>query len=114
MVAPRAVYVIGNPDMEYLGSKAGYISCLAAKEVWKALGVPDRMGFGYIGNHGHCSNMPARNRSDLEAFVRKFLKGDLSASTADVATWTSAKSSTPVEFTAGTEKYITWTAPALQ
>ncbi|MBN1604643.1 MAG: carboxypeptidase regulatory-like domain-containing protein [Chitinispirillaceae bacterium] len=114
LVAPRAVYVIGNPDMEYLGSKAGYISCLAAKEVWKALGVPDRMGFGYIGNHGHCSDVPAGNKKDLEAFVKKFLLGDKSANTSNIAVWTNVKSSMPTAFTASTDKYITWDAPELK
>jgi len=106
LVAPRAVYVIGNPDMEYLGSKAGYISCLAAKEVWKALGVPDRMGFGYIGGHFHCTNVPEQNRSDLEKFVLKFLLDDQSVDTEDIAEY---GGSTP-----GTDKYITWDTPELE
>jgi hypothetical protein len=39
MVAPRALLVLGNPDYEWLADESGYVSCRAAHEVWKTLGM---------------------------------------------------------------------------
>lgn len=72
MVAPRAFLLIGNPSMEYSADESGYVSCMAAKEVWKALGIPDRFGFSRVGGHGHCQ-FPESMWPELIAFVEKFL-----------------------------------------
>ncbi len=83
MVAPRAFLLIGNPSMEYLADESGYVSCMAAKEVWKALGIPDRFGFTRVGGHGHCQ-LPESMWPELIAFVEKFLLGNTEVNT-DVA-----------------------------
>ena len=72
MIAPRALLVLGNPDMEWLADESGYVACMAAHEVWKALGVPDRFGFSKVGGHGHCA-LPNSQTPDVAAFVDKFL-----------------------------------------
>lgn len=74
MIAPRAVVAMGNQDFEWLGDESGWKSINAAKEVWKALGVPDRIGFDFTSNHGHCA-APASQTASAKAFVDKFLKG---------------------------------------
>ncbi|MHC4521360.1 MAG: glucuronyl esterase domain-containing protein, partial [Planctomycetota bacterium] len=80
MVAPRALLVLGNPDYEWLAEESGYVSCRAAHEVWKAFGVPDRFGFSIVAGHPHC-RLPAGQYPEVEAFVEKFLLGDMTANT---------------------------------
>lgn len=81
MVAPRALLVLGNPDYEWLADESGYVSCRAAREVWKTFGIADRMGFSFIAGHGHCQ-LPNSQRPEVEAFVEKFLLGKTDANTA--------------------------------
>ncbi|ORX48937.1 hypothetical protein BCR36DRAFT_263833, partial [Piromyces finnis] len=74
MVAPRAFFTMGNPDYEWLGDKSGYTSAMAALEVWKAMGVEDRFGFNFVGNHMHCSAANSQV-SDVNKFIDRFLRG---------------------------------------
>jgi hypothetical protein len=74
MIAPRAVVALGNQDFEWLGDESGWKSVNAAKEVWKALGVPDGIGFDFTSNHGHCQ-APTSQTNAAKAFVDRFLKG---------------------------------------
>jgi hypothetical protein len=74
MIAPRAVIALGNQDFEWLGDESGWKSINAAKEVWKAMGIEDHIGFDFTSNHGHCA-APASQVASAKAFVDKFLKG---------------------------------------
>lgn len=74
MVAPRALLVLGNPDYRWLAEESGYVSCMAAREVWKAFGIEDRMGFSIVPDHPHC-RLPDIQKPEVEAFVDKFLLG---------------------------------------
>ena len=74
MVAPRALLVFGNPDYEWLADEAGYVSCYAARKVWEAFGIEDRMGWSFQDGHMHCQ-LPESQWPELEAFVDKFLLG---------------------------------------
>lgn len=74
MIAPRALLVLGNPDYEWLSEESGHVACKAAKEVWKALGVPDRFAFSKVGGHQHCQ-LPNSQRPEVSAFIDKFLLG---------------------------------------
>jgi hypothetical protein len=103
MVAPRALLTIGNPDIAYLATEAGYVSMKAATEVYKALGVPDRIGFSQVGGHAHCA-FPASQTADVGAFVDKFLLGKTSTNT------NIAKSPYSTDLT----KWVTWNTPQLQ
>lgn len=80
MVAPRALFLLGNPDYEWLADESGYVSCKAAHEVWKAFGVPDRFGFSIVAGHSHCQ-VPNSQKPEVVAFVEKFLLGDTTANT---------------------------------
>ena len=74
MIAPRAFLALGNPDYEWLGDPAGYVSVMAAHEIWKAMGVGDRFGFDFAAGHMHCS--AAKSQSDaVKAYVDKFIRG---------------------------------------
>lgn len=74
LVAPRALLVFGNPDYEWLADEAGYVSCFAARKVWEAFGIADRMGYSFIDGHMHCM-LPESQWPELEAFVDRFLLG---------------------------------------
>jgi hypothetical protein len=103
MIAPRAVLAIENTGIDRLGSQAGSVSMKAAAEVWKALGVPDRIGFSQAKAGNHCS-FPSSQTADVAAFVDKFLLGKKDVTTAI------AKCS----YTTDMAKWITWDTPALK
>ena len=73
MIAPRAVIALGNPGYEWLGDESGYKSMMAATEVWKAMGIEDRIGFDFTGGHEHCQAASSQTKS-VTAFVDKFLR----------------------------------------
>lgn len=102
MVAPRALFVTGNPGWVWMADESGHVGSNAAKEVWKALGVPDRFGYSLVGGHGHCS-VPESQIPELEAFIEKFLLGYNNVNT-NVAT-------TP--YTTDLSPWIKWTTPEL-
>jgi len=103
MVAPRAILTIGNSGIDYLSSEAGYASMKAASELYKGLGIPDRIGFSISGSHNHCA-FPSEQTNDVAAFVDKFLLGKTSANTA-VAT---------SPYKTDLKKWITWDTPQLK
>jgi hypothetical protein len=103
LIAPRALFVLGNPDYEWLADESGYVGCKAAKEVWKALGVPDRFGFSKVGGHLHCA-LPDIQKPEVAAFVEKFLLGDTTVNT---------NISTNPGYTTDLSGWITWTTPTL-
>ena len=80
LVCPRALLVLGNTDYEWLADEAAYVSCVAAREVWKKFGIADRMGFSIQGGHGHCQ-LPTSQYPEVEAFIDKFLLGKNDANT---------------------------------
>ena len=106
MIAPRAVVAMGNQDYEWLGDESGWKSINAAKEVWKALGAEDHIGFDFTSNHTHCSAAPSQVAS-AKAFVDRFLKGQ-NGDTAIVVE--------PQEgnFDLDFKKAIDWQTPTLQ
>lgn len=96
LVAPRALLIIENTDMEWLGNASTYNDSMAAHEIWKTLGVPDMMGVSQIGHMTHC-DWPGSQQPEVTAYVQKFLVGGGTASTSvlrtdgpyayDKATW---------------------------
>jgi hypothetical protein len=103
MVAPRAILAVANTGIERLGSEAGSVSMKAAAEVYKALGVPDRIGFTQTAASAHCT-FPTSQTADVEAFVDKFLRGMTSVNAAIAKT----------PYNTSLTKWITWTTPQLQ
>lgn len=74
LIAPRALLVLVNTDYEWLAEESNYVSCQAARMVWKAFGIEDRMGFSIQGGHMHCM-LPKSQYPEVEAFIDKFLLG---------------------------------------
>lgn len=74
LIAPRALLVLGNTRREWLAEESNYVSCQAARMVWKAFGIEDRMGFSIQGGHMHCM-LPKSQYPEVEAFIDKFLLG---------------------------------------
>jgi hypothetical protein len=103
MIAPRAILAIENTSIARLGSEAGSVSMKAAMDVYKALGIPDRIGFSQAAATAHCS-FPSSQTQDVQAFVDKFLLGKTTANTSI------AKSSYNTDLTS----WITWTTPQLK
>jgi len=103
MVAPRAILTVANTGIDRLASEAGYVSMKAATEVYKALGVPDRIGFTQAAASAHCS-FPTSQTADVQAFVDKFLAAMPGANT-NIA-------KTP--YSTSLTRWITWTTPQLQ
>ncbi|ROT43015.1 hypothetical protein SODALDRAFT_342219 [Sodiomyces alkalinus F11] len=73
LIAPRALYVIENSDMEWLGWTATYGCMAAARTQWEALGQLDAFGFSQVGGNQHCSFNSGKQGSELTAFINKFL-----------------------------------------
>lgn len=102
MVAPRALFLTGNPGWVWLADESGYVGSKAVQKVYDALGVSDRFGYSQIGGHDHCV-VPTAQIPEIEAFVDKFLLGDTTANT-DVST---------SPYNTDLSPWITWTAPTL-
>jgi hypothetical protein len=106
MVAPRPIIILGNPEMEWLGDESGYKSTMAAVEVFKALGVPDRIGYDFTGNHSHCQAATSQTAS-VKTFVDRFLKDGTGATNVAIKPVSS-------KFDLDATKVIDWTTPTLQ
>ncbi|MBR4620391.1 MAG: T9SS type A sorting domain-containing protein [Salinivirgaceae bacterium] len=107
MCAPRALLVIGNPDMEWLCDYSTYITCRAVEKIYETFGIEDRFGFVIDGGHGHCSSTAAENAA-VKAFAQKFLFGDNSVNTT-IRTVTSG-SSYPTLGDMDEDEYAQWYA----
>ncbi|KAK6535337.1 hypothetical protein TWF694_001799 [Orbilia ellipsospora] len=81
LVAPRGLLVIDNTAYDWLGPWSDYGCMTAGHTAYKALGVPDHMGYSQIGGHLHCSFPTAQQGPELTAFFQRFLLNNASAST---------------------------------
>jgi hypothetical protein len=105
MVAPRGLLLIENTSMEWLGNRSAYTSALAAREIWRALGIEGDFGFSQLGGHNHCQ-LPAAQVPEIAAFVQKFL---LDGTAANTAIFKSDE-----EFALNKETWINWKTPQLK
>ncbi|MDR1652917.1 MAG: carbohydrate binding domain-containing protein [Prevotellaceae bacterium] len=80
MVAPRALLVLGNDGWTWMADETGYVSCMAAREVYKRFGIADRFGWDFTGGHNHCSAATSQDAA-VTAFVDRFLRGNDAANT---------------------------------
>ena len=104
MVAPRAILAVENTGITYLGAQGESVSMRAAKEVYKALGIPDRLGYTQTQAPAHCSFPTSVQGPEVQAFLNKFLLNQSSANT------NVARDAYNTDLT----KWVTWTTPALQ
>ena len=104
MIAPRAVLTFESSQIPRMGAEAARIDALAAREVWIALGVPDRMGVTEA-NVGHC-RWYEDFTPDLEAYLDRFLLGKEDGRSTDFM----RSRFTDVD----SEKWIPWNTPELK
>ena len=104
MIAPRAVLMIESSQVPRMGAEAARIDALAAKEIYKALGVPDRIGV-VEENQGHCS-WNQNYTPFVEAFLDKFMLGKTDGG--ETGTMKSKFQDIDVE------KWIPWSTPELK
>jgi len=84
LVAPRGLYIVDNPGISNLDPKSAYVTGMAGKAIFKALGVADN--FSYQGASGdHCTWRTAYQAS-LDAMIDKFLRGKDTTKTGNFAT----------------------------
>ncbi|TEB29176.1 hypothetical protein FA13DRAFT_1815336 [Coprinellus micaceus] len=109
LIAPRAVYIPENGYIDWLGPESTWGCQNAAKTVWKALGVEDRIGFeqtgGAAGGHNHCQ-FPAQQAPGIVAFADRFLKGKK----ADTSKYFRTEATFPDY---NEKEWITWDTPRL-
>lgn len=81
MYAPRGLLMMDNPHIDHLAYKANYLGSAAAAKVFKAMGRSDALWYlGNSGNGNHCATR-AEYGAPLRAMIKKFLKGDGTATT---------------------------------
>ena len=104
LIAPRALILLpGDPGNTHLAPHSAYCSFMAAREVWKAMGIEDRAGMVVHNNGGaHCSASSAQ-KSATDKFVNRFLK-DGSDNTNIVE---------PGGATYDWEQYVDWDTPTI-
>ena len=72
MICPRALLLLGNPDYEWLADESMQVSAEAAHCVWKFFGIPDRMAWSIVGQHGHCQ-LPQSQWPIVQSFIDRYL-----------------------------------------
>jgi hypothetical protein len=73
MVAPRGLFVMENPHIDWLGAKSGSVAALAGAEVYKALGAGDNITYwSDIQDGSHCAARPEW-RTALQQNIQKHL-----------------------------------------
>jgi hypothetical protein len=105
LCAPRALLVIENTSMEWLGNLSTWTTGNVARMVWEGLGVSDKMGFSQVGHGDHCG-FPSSQQPEVTAYVQKFLIGGGTANTNVM------KTDGGLVFDKA--KWVDWTVPALQ
>ncbi|MEU8261932.1 cellulose binding domain-containing protein [Micromonospora sp. NPDC048999] len=73
MVAPRGLFIMENPHIDWLSAKSGSVAALAGAEVYKALGAGDNITYwSDIQDGNHCAIRPEW-RTPLQQSIQKFL-----------------------------------------
>jgi cellulase/cellobiase CelA1 len=73
MVAPRGLFIMENPSIDWLAARSGSVSALGGAEVYKALGVGDNISYWSDVQDGtHCA-VRSEWRTPLQQNLQKFL-----------------------------------------
>ncbi|KAB5540585.1 hypothetical protein GE09DRAFT_969860 [Coniochaeta sp. 2T2.1] len=83
LVSPRPLYIMENPDYEWLGKLSTYGCMGAARKQYQALGALNNFGYSQVGGHSHCS-FPSAQSSELSAYIGKFLLNNANAGTTNI------------------------------
>ncbi|HXT99767.1 MAG TPA: PE PGRS family protein, partial [Polyangia bacterium] len=102
LIAPRAIYVVDNPGITNLDPKSAYVTGMAGKAIFGALGVAEN--YTYQGASGSHCQWRSQYDASLTAVINKFLKGQ-TATTGNFATDLGSKPTAT--------QYYTWDATEL-
>jgi hypothetical protein len=106
LCAPRALLVIENTTIDWLGNVSCWTTGNAAHYVWEALGVPDKMGFSGFGHaDSHCT-FQSSQQPELTAYIQKFLVGGGTGNTTIMKN--------DQNLTYDKAKWVDWSVPSLQ
>jgi hypothetical protein len=105
LIAPRALLVIENTSMEWLGNISTHTTAVVAQEIWKSMGLAENMGASQVGGHNHCQ-YPDSQLPELHAFVQKFLVGGGTGGTNFMQT--------DGDFTVDKHDWVKWETPLLR
>ena len=105
LIAPRALLVVENTSMEWLGNESAWRTPLAARAIWTALGAPDAMGIAQVGGHPHC-RLPVSQYGYVNAYARRFLLGEKDVDTRVLTT--------DGTFQRDLEAWVKWSTPRLE
>jgi hypothetical protein len=73
MVAPRGLFIMENPHIDWLAARSGSVAALAGAEVYRALGVAENITYwSDIQDGTHCAVRPEW-RTPLQQHIQKFL-----------------------------------------
>lgn len=79
MIAPRGLFLMENPSVNWLGARSGSVAALAGREIYTALGVTPNISYiSDVADGTHCANRPEW-RAPMQASIQKFLLGTGSA-----------------------------------
>jgi len=75
MVAPRGLFIMDNPHVDWLSAKAGSVAALEGAEVFKALGAQNAITYwSDVQSGDHCSVRPEWKKP-LQDYIGAFLTG---------------------------------------
>ncbi|MCQ8187033.1 glucuronyl esterase domain-containing protein [Streptomyces rugosispiralis] len=73
MVAPRGLFIMENPHIDWLGARSGSVAALGGAEVYKALGAGSDISYwSDIQDANHCA-VRSEWKAPLQQNIRKFL-----------------------------------------
>jgi hypothetical protein len=75
MIAPRGLFVMENPHINWLAARSGSVAALGGAEVYKALGAGANITYwSDVQSGSHCASRPEW-RTPLQQNIQKFLLG---------------------------------------
>ncbi|HUQ58382.1 cellulose-binding protein [Lentzea sp.] len=73
MIAPRGLFIMDNPHIDWLATRSGSVAALGAAEVYQALGARGNITYwSDVQNGTHCATRPEW-RTPLQQHIQKFL-----------------------------------------
>jgi len=103
LIAPRAIYIVDNAGLSILDPKSSYVTAMAGKAIFEALGVGDH--FAYQGASGSHCQWRTQYQAPLDAMINRFLKGNDATATGTIDTDLGSKPDP--------KQYYTWDATEL-
>jgi hypothetical protein len=104
MIAPRGLFIMDNPHVEWLGARSGAVAALGGAEVYKALGAGSNISYhSNVSDGTHCATR-SEWRTPLQQSISKFLHG--TGNPPAVVNMHPSKS-------AGLAQWRNWTTPTL-